>query len=208
MSNVSGNKVSLLRQRALGGRFSFFAMDMDYHRTTTTRTLELLDVLIWGFSQKFGEVWLSGSSHGGYISLNYLRFYRPEKVKKVFLFAPSYSTLQLTVREIGEEGCRNWLEGKEELRFFECETGQEVTVDREFAIDIIKKGYEIIADGEVRFPEHTDYAIYIFHGSMDKMVPCDHSRLFASKVKVEVYEELEDDHRLSKNFQALIEKFL
>ncbi len=183
-------------------------MDMDYHTTTTSRVLEVLDVLVKGFSQKFSQVWLSGSSHGGYISLNYLKFYKPAKVKKIFLFAPSYSTLGLTIKELGEGKCKNWLEGKEDLNFTECETGLELTINREFAVDIIQKDYEIIKDGEVYFPLEFPYEIYVFHGRQDNMVPADHSRLFASKVKVKEFLELVDDHRLSKTFKWLVEKYM
>ncbi|MEJ5338473.1 MAG: YqiA/YcfP family alpha/beta fold hydrolase [Aquificaceae bacterium] len=207
-SNVKGSKLEVLRERSLQGRFSLFAMDMDYQTTTTSRVLEVLDVLVQGFSRKFSTVWLSGSSHGGYVSLNYLRFYRPEKVSKVFLFAPSYSTLGLTVREVGEEKCRSWLEGKEDLSFEECETGLEITINREFAVDIIQKGYEIIRDGEVDFPSELPYEIYVFHGRQDSMVPVEHSRLFTRKVKVKEFLELEDDHRLSSTFGSLVKKFM
>lgn len=207
-SNVSGNKVALLRERSLKGRYSFFAMDMDYHKTTTTRTLEVLDALLAGFSQKYHEIWLSGSSHGAYVLLNYMKFYPQRKIKRLFLFAPSYSTLDLTLKELGEEKCRNWLEGKEELHFVECETGLELTIHKDFAKDILQRGYEIIRGGEVYFPELPTYDIYIFHGNMDKVVPVEHSRLFVSKVKVSKYVELEDDHRLSSTFQKLVEYYL
>jgi hypothetical protein len=53
-SDVKSSKVLALRDFALkSGRFSLFAMDMDYQHTTTTRTLEVLDALIRGFCQKF-----------------------------------------------------------------------------------------------------------------------------------------------------------
>lgn len=203
-----GSKVSLLRERSLMGKFSFFAMDMDYHTTTTTRTLEVLDALVKGFSQKFEEVWLSGSSHGGYVILNYIKLYRPNKVRKIFLFAPSYSTLQLTIKEIGEENCRGWLEGREDLKIIECETGLEVVINREFAVDIRERGYEIISNGEVSFPSELPYDIYVFHGVKDNVVPVEHSRLFTDKVKVKHYSELEDDHGLSNTFKHVMEEFL
>ncbi|MEJ7554939.1 MAG: YqiA/YcfP family alpha/beta fold hydrolase [Aquificaceae bacterium] len=207
-SDIKGTKVSILRERSLQGRFSLFAMDMDYQTTTTSRVLEVLDTLVRGFSQKFSQVWLSGSSHGGYISLNYLKFYKPEKVKRVFLFAPSYSTLALTVKEVGEARCKNWLEGKEDLSFTECETGLELTINKEFAVDILKKGYEILRDSHVDFPSEVPYEIYVFHGRQDNTVPIEHSKLFVSKVKVKEFLELEDDHRLSKTFKWLVEKYM
>lgn len=205
---MQGNKVSILRDRALNGRFSFFAMDMEYHRTTTTKVLDLLDALIKGFSQKYREIWLSGSSHGGYVFLNFLKFYRPDSVKKVFLFAPSYSTLSLTLQKVGEENCREWLEGRKELMFTECETGLELVVHKDFATDIVNKGYELIQGKEVPFPEKVPYELYVFHGTKDEVVPVEHSRLFVSKVRVRVYRELEDDHRLTSSFGALVEQFM
>ncbi len=183
-------------------------MDMDYQTTTTSRVLEVLDALVKGFSQKFSILWLSGSSHGGYVSLNYLKFYKPEKVSRVFLFAPSYSTLWLTLREVGEDRCKSWLEGREELSFTECETGLEITIHKDFAVDILQRGYEIIRDGEVNFPSELPYELYVFHGTQDNMVPVHHSRLFTSKVKVKEFLELEDDHRLSKTFKWLVEKYM
>ncbi|MCS7170745.1 MAG: alpha/beta hydrolase, partial [Aquificaceae bacterium] len=208
-SNVKGSKVALLREKSLGGRFSLFAMDMGYETTTTTLTLEVLDTLVLGFSQKFREIWLSGSSHGGYVCLNYLRFYSPEVVKKVFLFAPSYSTLSLILKEVGEEKCKEWLSGEKELSFVECETGLEITINKNFALDILEKGYELISeDGNVLFPENPLYEIYIFHGTQDRIVPVEHSRLFASKVKVKGFFELEDDHRLTKAFPDIVEFYV
>ncbi|MCS7171017.1 MAG: alpha/beta hydrolase [Aquificaceae bacterium] len=207
-SDVRGSKVAILRGRALSGRFSFFAMDMEYHNTTTSKVLEVLDVLVKGFSRKFKEVWLSGSSHGGYVTLNYLKFYQPIGVAKVFLFAPSYSTLSLTLQEVGEDRCREWLEGKEELTFTECETGLEITIHRDFAFDIVQRGYEIISKGGVLFPENPEYPIYVFHGLQDRVVPIEHSRLFVSKVRVEHFSEVEDDHRLNNTFKGIVESFL
>ncbi len=184
-------------------------MDMDYHTTTTTKAVEVLDVLIKGFSQKFEEIWLSGSSHGAYVILNYLKLCMPNKVSKVFLFAPSYSTLYLTIREVGEERCKNWLEGKEDLKISECESGLELLINKDFAVDILEKGYEIISGQEVRFPAEVPYQIYIFHGTKDEVVPVDYSRLFTSKVRVKEYLELDgEDHRLSNTFRHIVESYL
>lgn len=207
-SSVKGSKVDILKRKSLDGRFSFFAMDMDYHTTTTTRTLEVLDALVKGFSQKFEELWLSGSSHGGYILLNYIKLYKPKKVKKLYLFAPSYSTLALTLRELGEEKCKDWLKGEKELIFAECETGIELRIHKDFAVDIIEKGYEIISENEVNFPREVPYHIHIFHGTKDNMVPVDHSRLFVSRVKVKDYIEVDDDHRLTNTFESLVDRIL
>jgi len=88
-SNVKSSKVLALRDFALkSGRFSLFAMDMDYQHTTTTRTLEVLDALIRGFCQKFKSLVLSGSSHGAYVILNYLRFYSSQCVSRAFCLPP------------------------------------------------------------------------------------------------------------------------
>jgi predicted esterase YcpF (UPF0227 family) len=101
-SNVKSSKVLALRDFALkSGRFSLFAMDMDYQHTTTTKTLEVLDALIRGFCRKFKSLVLSGSSHGAYVILNYLRFYSSQCVSRALLLAPSYSTLKLTLEEVG-----------------------------------------------------------------------------------------------------------
>ncbi|RMH06681.1 MAG: alpha/beta hydrolase [Aquificota bacterium] len=207
-SDVKGSKTEVLRQRATEGRFSFFAMDMDYHTTTTTKTLEVLDALVKGFSQKFEKVWLSGSSHGGYVALNYIRFYEAKGVERLYLFAPSYSTLSLTLRELGEERCKNWIEGKEELRFYDCNVGIEISINKDFARDIVDKGYEIIKGQEVYFPQEPKVELLVFHGNKDDVVPVESSRLFVSKVKVKLYLELEDDHRLSANFGRLVKEYM
>ncbi len=205
---MKGKKVEILKERSLKGNFSFFAMDMDYNTTTTTKILEFLDILIKGFSTEFEEIWLSGSSHGGYVWLNYLKLYNPSKVKRLYLFAPSYSTLYLTLKHLGEEETKDWLRGEKELVFKECETGLEMAIHKDFAVDILQKGYEIISDGEVHFPKEPLYHIYIFHGTRDNMVPIEDSRLFVSRVKVKEYIEVEDDHRLTNTFEHLVNLYL
>ncbi|WP_299199582.1 YqiA/YcfP family alpha/beta fold hydrolase [Thermocrinis sp.] len=208
-SNVKSSKVLALRDFALkSGRFSLFAMDMDYQHTTTTRTLEVLDALIRGFCQKFKSLVLSGSSHGAYVILNYLRFYPSQCVSRALLFAPSYSTLKLTLEEVGQELAKAWLEGKEELSFTECETGLELTIHREFARDILEKGYEILEGDRVNFPTEPPVDLVIVHGTKDEVVPVEHSRIFVSKVKVKDYKEVDDDHRLSGTFKTLMEELL
>ncbi|WP_448588637.1 alpha/beta hydrolase [Thermocrinis sp.] len=207
-SNVRSSKVSILRELALRGRFSLFAMDMDYQTTTTSKVLEVLEVLLKGFCKKFKKLIISGSSHGAYVSLNYLRFYDPECVERVLLFAPSYSSLKLTLEEVGNKGVEEWLEGKKELSFTECETGLEITMHKDFAVDILQKGYEIIKDGEVSFPEEPPVSLFVAHGTRDTVVPVEHSRIFTSKVRVERYREVEDDHRLTNTFRTLLEEFL
>ncbi len=208
-SNVRGSKVHALREHALRtGKFSLFAMDMDYQHTTTSRTLEVLDVLIRGFCEKFKNLVLSGSSHGAYVILNYLRFYSRECVSKAVLFAPSYSTLRLTLEEVGEKRARAWLEGKSELSFTECETGLELTIHKEFARDILERGYEILEGKKVNFSAEPPIPLFVVHGIKDKVVPVEHSRIFVSQVKVKEYKEVDDDHRLSSSFNTLMEELI
>ncbi len=207
-SGVSSSKVRFMREYLSQSPVSsFFAMDMDYHRTTTSKTLELLDTLIKGFKSKGFEVVLSGSSHGAYIILNYLRFYE-EEVKGCMLFAPSYSTLSLTIREEGEQKCKPWLEGRQELHIHECETGLDLYIHKDFAVDIMSNGYEILRDMEVFFEQEPRAPIVVVHGRQDKMVPAEHSRIFVSEVKVKEYIEVDDDHRLSKTFEDVFVKAL
>jgi|GEM_PF-667051 len=207
-SNVGSSKVLAIRDVSLStGKFSFFAMDMDYQSTTTSKVLEVLDALVKGFCKKFKKLILSGSSHGGYVSLNYLRFYSPECIDRVFLFAPSYSSLRLTLEEVGYKGVESWLKGESELTFKECNTGLEITIHKDFAVDILQKGYEILEEDRINFPETPPVDIYIAHGTKDEVVPVEHSRKFVSKVKVSAYKEVEDDHRLTNTFRSLLEEF-
>ncbi|GBC89097.1 hypothetical protein HRbin13_01232 [bacterium HR13] len=204
-SDLKSSKVRALRDYALERKsFSFFAMDMDYHTTTTSKTLAVLNALLRGFSHTYQQILLSGSSHGAYVILNYIKLYSPENIKGVFLFAPSYSTLQLTVAQEGTQKCERWLKGEEELKIVECETGISLTIHRDFAKDILERGYEIILNGEVRFPQKPPADILIVHGTEDKIVPVEHSRIFAQKVKVKKYLELKDDHRLSNTFEKIV----
>ena len=208
-SNLRSSKIQYMRDYLLAEKsFSFFAMDMDYQTTTTTKTLELLDTLVKGFASKGYKVALSGSSHGAYVVLNYLRFYPSENLLGVLLFAPSYSTLSLTVKEEGEEKCKPWLEGKEDLHIYECETGLQLCINKEFAVDIIQKGYEILLDGRVNFPEKPKVPIFIVHGARDEVVPVEHSREFTKRVKVKEYIEVDDDHRLSVSFKDVFKRLL
>ncbi|WP_333785072.1 alpha/beta hydrolase [Thermocrinis sp.] len=208
-SSVKSSKVSIIRDFAITtGKFSFFAMDMDYQSTTTSRVLEVLDALVKGFCKKFKKLILSGSSHGGYVSLNYLRFYSPECIERVLLFAPSYSSLKLTLEEVEYKDVQDWLEGKRELSFVECETGLEITMHREFAVDILQRGYEILEEDRINFPKTPPVDIYIAHGTKDEVVPVEHSRKFVSNVKVKLYKEVEDDHRLTNTFKNLLEEFI
>ncbi|SHK25332.1 alpha/beta hydrolase family protein [Thermocrinis minervae] len=206
-SSVRSNKVNLLRELSLStGAFSFFAMDMDYHTTTTTRVLSLLEALIVGFSKRYNHIVLSGSSHGAYVVLNFLRYREfPRNLKAAILLSPSYSTLALIIKEYGEEYCKVWLEGKEDLYIKECDTGMELAINREFAVDIIQRGYEIIKGQEVDFPQKPPVKLYVVHGTEDKVVPVEHSRLFTKRVE-SVYIEVEDDHRLDATFQRLLKE--
>lgn len=204
-SNVKSSKVSILTDYiSKSGKFSLFCMDMDYHTTTTSKVLEVLDTLLKGFKESYKKILLSGSSHGAYIILNYIRFYGGELISSALLFAPSYSTLQLTLVQEGIEKCERWLRGEEELVINECETSLHLTIHRDFAKDILEKGYEIISDGCVRFPQEPPIPILVVHGTQDEVVPVEHSRTFVEKVKVKKYIEVEDDHRLSKSFVKLL----
>ncbi|NPB08053.1 MAG: alpha/beta hydrolase [Aquificae bacterium] len=206
-TNVQGRKIAFLReyfrQKAL---YSFFAMDMDYEKHTTTQTLELLEVLIRGFSEKFGEIVLCGSSHGAYVLLNYLKRKPLGRVKRAVLLAPSYNTLSLMIRAFGEEKLRNWLEGKEEITVREDD--REVTFIKEWATDILKNDYEIIKDGRVDFPKEPPVPIYIMHGKRDDIVPLELSELFTRSVRVEKFLVVDDDHQLNESLEKYIEEIV
>ncbi len=205
-SSVKSPKVEVLRGLSIKRKaFSFFAMDIDYQNKTTTQVLEVLYILVKGFKSKYRSVLLSGSSHGAYVVLNYLKYFDGKDTERVFLFAPSYSTLSLILAQEGEQKCKRWLRGEEELRIFECETGVELTIDKDFAKDILEKGYEVIKDGKVLFPKDPPTEIVIFHGTEDDIVPVHYSRTFVEHVNVKRYLEVEDDHRLTKTFRNLIE---
>jgi len=204
-SDVLGSKVEFLRNRFRKGKeFSFFAMDMNYEAHTTTEVLDLLEALVRGFSARYEHIALGGSSHGAYVVANYLRFRDVGNVKSLFLFAPSFRTLDLIVRELGEDRTRKWLEGKERLRF--VEEGTEIEVREDFATDILENGYEILREGEVFFPQDSPVRIFIVHGTKDEVVPIEDSRLFVQKVRVEKFVEVDDDHRLSESFGRVVAK--
>ncbi len=208
-TNVLGSKIEFARNYFKRTKaYSFFAMDMDYEKHTTTEVLNVLEALILGFSEKYGHITFCGSSHGGYVAVNYARFKKLGNVKSLLLLAPSFRTLDLIVKELGREKVKNWLEGREPLRFTEQEV--EIEVREDFATDILKNNYEIISEGEVRFPEEPEVEIVIVHGKKDEVVPIEDSRLFASEVRVKELIEVDDDHRLSESFgkvlTALVEK--
>lgn len=206
-SNVWGSKIETLRNIFRERKnYSFFAMDMDYEKHTTSEILNVLEALITGFSRKFGEITLCGSSHGGYVAVNYLRFKEIGNIKRVVLFAPSFETLALIVKELGRERVKDWLEGKEKLVFKEQD--REIEVREDFATDIIKNRYEIIEGEKVNFPEKPPVDIIIVHGTKDEIVPVERSRLFTSKVKVKEYIEVEDDHQLSQSFGRIVNELL
>ena len=202
-TNVWGSKIEFARSYFRRTKaFSFYAMDMDYEKHTTTEVLEVLEVLVLGFSEKYAEIVLCGSSHGAYIATNYVRFKELGNVKKLLLLAPSFRTLDLVIRELGEDRVRGWLEGKEVLRFREEDV--EIEVREDFARDILERGYEIIRDGEVHFPKDPPVEIFLVHGTGDEIVPVEDSRLFASKVRVSEFIEVEDDHQLSESFGRVL----
>lgn len=202
-TNVWGSKIEFARNHfRRTGSFSFFAMDMDYEKHTTTEVLDVLEALITGFSERFEHITLCGSSHGGYIALNYVRFRKLGNVKSLLLLAPSLRTLDLIVRELGEERVRGWLEGKEELRFEENEV--EIEVRKDFATDIIRNGYEILSEDGVRFPKEPPVDIFIVHGTRDEVVPVGDSKKFSEEVHVKKLIEVDDDHQLSESFGRVL----
>ncbi|MDQ7038615.1 MAG: YqiA/YcfP family alpha/beta fold hydrolase [Aquificota bacterium] len=202
-TNVMGGKIEFARNHFRRTKiYSFFAMDMDYEKHTTTEVLDVLEALILGFSERFREITLCGSSHGGYVAVNYIRFRKTGNVKKVLLLAPSFETLRLIVKELGEEKVKYWLEGKEKLRL--VEEGREVEVREDFARDILENGYEIIRNGEVNFPERPPVDIIVVHGTRDEIVPVESTRTFVSRVRVRRYIEVDDDHRLSETFGRVL----
>jgi predicted esterase len=204
-SNTKSSKVKALRDYASQSRkFSLFCMDMDYHTTTTSGVIEILGTLVKGFKSRYKKIFLSGSSHGAYVILNYIKLYGEGDIDAALLFAPSYSTLQLILLQEGAEKCAKWLRGEEELSIYECETGMHITIHKDFAKDIVENSYEIISGGYVNFPQETPVSIVIVHGTQDEIVPVEHSKIFVKKVKVKKYIEVEDDHRLSKSFVKLL----
>ncbi len=207
VSNVMSSKLQLTRQRLYQTEVaSFFAMDMNYEKHTTTEVLKVLEALILGFSQRFDEIILCGSSHGAYVSVNYLRFMERGNIKTLILLAPSFRTLDLIVREVGPQKAKPWLEGKKPLKI--QEEGIEVEVNDRFAVDILKNGYEIIKDSEVLFSAPSDLDIYIVHGTKDSVVPFEDSLLFTKKVKVKRFIKVDDDHQLSNTYPSILEELI
>ncbi len=203
-TNVFGSKIEHLRSRfSRTGEYSFFAMDMDYEKHTTTEVLDVVEALIEGFSEKFEEIVLCGSSHGGYIACNLIRFRDFGNVKSLVLLAPSFETLSLIVKELGEEKVKRWLRGEEPLRF--VEEDMEIEVRKDFARDILQKGYEIIQGDRVLFPESPSAGIYIIHGEDDEIVPIQRTELFCRRVKVREFVRVKDDHQLSNTFPQAVE---
>ena len=206
-TNVWGSKIEFARNYFKRTKaFSFYAMDMDYEKHTTTEVLDVLEALVLGFSQRYEDIVLCGSSHGAYVAANYVRFKKLGNVKRLLLLAPSFRTLDLVVKELGEDNVRNWLEGKEVLRF--TEEGVEIEVREDFAVDILEKGYEIIKGGEVHFPEDPPVDIILVHGTRDEVVPIEDSRLFAQKVRISEFIEVEDDHQLSESFGKVLTRLV
>lgn len=206
-TNVYGSKIEFLRNYfSEKGLYSFFAMDMDYEKHTTTRTLELLKVLIAGFSEEYEEITLCGSSHGAYVALNYVRFFPLYNLKRLVLLAPSYNTLTLILETFGKESLKEWLEGKREATILE--EGRELTFIKDWAKDITEKDYEVIEGDKVKFPNEPPVEIVIVHGTRDEIVPIEYSELFASKVKVKKFLRVEDDHRLSESVKRYVEELV
>ncbi len=205
-SNVLGKKVEITRRYLKERGVSFFAMDLEYERKTTTEVLDLLEVLIRGFSYLYEEIILCGSSHGGYVALNYLRFKPPLKVKKLLLLAPSLRTLSLFLKRMEGKDLKGWLEGREEL--IVEEEGRTYLVHREFAKDILEKGYEILREGKVYFKKPEGLEVFLAHGKEDETVPVEDSLLFKERVKVKKFWLLEDDHSLERSYEKVLREFL
>ncbi len=206
-TDIHGSKIEFLRNRFRNTKeYSFFAMDMDYEKHTTTQVLDVLESLILGFSQRFQEITLCGSSHGAYVAVNLIRFREKGKINKLLLLAPSFETLNLILKEIGEEKAGGWLRGKEPLRILEEE--REIEIREDWAKDILENGYEVITGKEVRFPPEPEVKITIVHGRKDEIVPIERTRLFVDRVKVDEYIEVDDDHQLSESFGRTITHLL
>ncbi len=205
-SNVWGNKVNIIRNRLMQERnFSFFAMDMDYEESTTTYVLNFLEVLIRGFSLHYDRIVMCGSSHGAYVVSNYVRYRYLGNLKEIILLAPSFETLSL-IKKHSDENLDEWLDGKKSFRL--REEDREITFCQYFAKDIIDKGYEILDGDKVNFPENPPIDIKIAHGVNDEVIPIERTRLFVSKVHVKTYIEVEDDHRLDKSINYLLDVFM
>ena len=206
-TNVYGQKIEFLRNYFSENKlYSFFAMDMDYEKHTTTNTLQILKVLISGFSQEYEEITLCGSSHGAYVALNYVRFYPLYNLKRLVLLAPSYNTLTLILDTFGRDKFKEWLEGKKEATI--VEEGREVTFIKEWAKDILKNDYEIIEGEKVKFPSEPPVEIVIMHGTKDEIVPIKYSELFVSKVKVKKFLKVDDDHGLNESIKKYVEELM
>ncbi len=202
-TNVWGSKIEFARHHfRRTGAYSFYAMDMDYEKHTTTEVLAVLEALVLGFSERYSHITLCGSSHGAYIAVNYVRFRKLGSVKSLLLLAPSFETLSLIVKELGEEKVRSWLEGREKLRF--VEEDREIEIREDFATDILRMGYEIIEGSRVNFPEEPPVDVVVVHGTRDEIVPVQRSRLFVRHVKVKEYIEVDDDHQLSESFGRIL----
>ena len=206
-TNVYGQKIEFLRNYFFEkGLYSFFAMDMDYEKHTPTNTLDLLKVLISGFSEEYEEITLCGSSHGAYVALNYVRFRPLYNLKRLVLLAPSYNTLTLILDTFGREKFKEWLEGKEEATI--VEEDREITFIKEWAKDILENDYEIIEGDKVKFPAEPPVEIVIMHGMRDEIVPIKYSELFVSKVKVKKFLKVDDDHGLNESVRKYIEELV
>lgn len=202
-TNVLGSKIEFARNYfRRTGAFSFYAMDMDYQDHTTTEVLDVLEALVVGFSKRYEEIVLCGSSHGAYVVANYVRFRDLGKVRRILLLAPSFRTLDLIVSKLGEERVKNWLEGKESLRLEE--EGREIEVREYFGLDILRNGYEIIRGREVNFPKEPPVDVLLVHGTKDEIVPIEDSELFGERVRLSAFIKVDDDHQLSESFGKVL----
>ncbi|NPA32456.1 MAG: alpha/beta hydrolase, partial [Aquificae bacterium] len=152
-TDVQGRKVEFLREFFKKSvPYSFFGMDMEYEKHTTSLTLDLLEVLLAGLSRKHESVTIGASSHGAYVALNYVKRKPLYNLKRLVLLAPSYNTLTLMIQTFGKERLKHWLEGKASLTI--REEDRELTFRKDWAVDVIRNDYEIIKDGRVDFPKN------------------------------------------------------
>jgi len=206
-TNVLGSKIEFARNLFKRTKsFSFYAMDMDYEKHTTTEVLDVLEAIVLGFSERYKHITLCGSSHGAYVATNYVKFRELGNIRNMLLLAPSFETLGLIVKELGRKKVERWLEGKEPLRFMEGDI--EIEVREDFATDILEKGYEIIKGDMVDFPQEPPVDILIVHGRRDEIVPIERTRLFVERVKVKEFIEVDDDHQLSESFGRVLKELV
>ncbi len=207
-SSIKGKKTLFIKELLHKRKnASFFAIDMEYEKHTTSEILAFLDSFLEGLRKKFSYIYLSGSSHGGYILLNYLRFYSPRKIDRVFLWAPSLRTLDFILKEISSQQKKEWLQKKKPLLLEE--NGRILEIPYAFFQDIKKKNYEILQKDQLFLPSSLrKIKFYIVHGKKDDIVPIEDTRKLVKVLgkRVAFYKEVEEDHFLDKSFPKLAKR--